>query len=338
MNVRLEAIEYYLPARVLDTAGLASLFPEWPFENIDAKTGIESRHIAEEEEYVSDLAFSAAMKLFETGICSPREIDYILFCTQTPDYLLPNTASLLQHRLDLPQNVGALDFNLGCSGYVYGLGLAEGLVASGQAHNLLLLTADTYTKLLEPSDRSSRALFGDAGTATLLRADESDPPSLGPFIYGTNGFGRQHLWAPNTSITRHRASSKGGYRDAMQSPDHYLKMDGARVLEFVLDTVPRAIQDLLDRSSLTMNQIDLFVLHQANANVLNRIRASLSIPREKFVISMKHCGNTVSSTIPIALRDAMAQGHLRDGMLVMLVGFGVGYSWSGTTIRWKTMR
>src|SRR5579871_2693795 len=170
MHAAVTATEYHLPAEVLSTESLTAEFPEWSVEKIEAKTGIRERHIAAPGECASDLAVAAARKLFEAGACQPAEIDYVLLCTQSPDYFLPTTACLLQERLGISTNAGALDFNLGCSGFVYGLGLAQGLIATGQAENILLLTAETYSKFIDPEDRSVRTIFGDAAAATLIQS------------------------------------------------------------------------------------------------------------------------------------------------------------------------
>ena len=189
----ISAIEYYLPDAVVSTSDLAAQFPEWSVEKIDRKTGIERRHIAAADQCSSDLAFEAASKLFASGKYSPESVDFILLCTQSPDYFLPTTACILQNRLGIPTTAGALDFNLGCSGFVYGLGLAQGLVSSGQASNVLLLTAETYTKFVHERDRSVRTIFGDAAAATLITAVEADRPYMGPFLYGTDGRGAENL-------------------------------------------------------------------------------------------------------------------------------------------------
>ena len=170
MHASISAIEYYLPEKTVSTEELAAEFPAWTVAKIDEKTGIRDRHIAATGECSSDLAVAAARKLFESGACQPGEIDFLLFCTQSPDHFLPTTACLIQDRLGIPTTAGALDFNLGCSGFVYGIGLAEGLISSGQASRVLLLTAETYSKFLSAGDRSVRTIFGDAGAATLLVA------------------------------------------------------------------------------------------------------------------------------------------------------------------------
>ena len=201
-HASIAAIEYHLPERSVSTAELSAEFPEWSVEKIDGKTGIHERHIAAPGECASDLAVAAAGKLFASGACAPADIDYVLFCTQSPDYFLPTTACGIQDRLGIPTASGALDFNLGCSGFIYGLGLAEGLIATGQARRVLLLTAETYSKFIHPRDRSVRTIFGDAAAATLLSAVDTEQPLLGPFLYGTDGKGSPNLIVPSGGMRR----------------------------------------------------------------------------------------------------------------------------------------
>lgn len=338
MHAALSAIEYYLPERVTSTADLSQEFPEWSVEKIDAKTGIRERHISGPNECSSDLAVEAARRLFASGMTAPSEIDFVLLCTQSPDYFLPTTACLVQDRLGIPTASGALDFNLGCSGFIYGLGLAEGLVATGQAQKILLLTSETYTKFLHPSDKSVRTIFGDAAAATLLVADDSPTPFLGPFVYGTDGSGGTNLIVPAGGMRQPCSEAT-----AIPVPDSHgsarsqqnLFMDGAEIFNFALSAVPTSVNSLLSKAGLDAADVDLYVFHQANRYMLEHLRKRLKIPEDKFLVSMSHCGNTVSSTIPIALHDALKLGRLRSGMRIMLVGFGVGYSWGATFLRWR---
>lgn len=337
-HAAIAAIEYHLPAQALSTADLAAQFPEWSVAKIDEKTGIHTRHLAAPGECASDLAFAAARKLFASGACEPSEIDFLLLCTQSPDHFLPTTACLLQDRLSIPTSAGALDFNLGCSGFIYGLGLAEGLMASGQASRILLLTAETYSKFLHPRDRSVRTIFGDAAAATLLVSRAAEPPMLGPFVYGTDGRGGPNLMVPagacrlpaSPDTARAEEDDFGNTRSA----DH-LYMEGREVFTFTVDAVPRVVEQLLDRSDTKLADVDRFIFHQANRHMLETLRKRLAIPAEKFEVSMSECGNTVSSTIPIALKIAASEGRIQPGDLLMLVGFGVGYSWGATLVRWS---
>jgi 3-oxoacyl-[acyl-carrier-protein] synthase III len=340
VGAAIAAIEYCLPERIVSNGDLAAEFPEWPVEKIQGKTGIAARHVAAENECASDLAVMACRKLFASGACSPGEIDYLLLCTQSPDYFLPTTACLLQHRLGIPTIAGALDFNLGCSGFVYGLGLAQGLIQTGQASKLLLVTAETYTKFIHPRDRSVRTLFGDAAAVTLLTAAPGANELPSAFVFGTDGSGANNLivragglrqrCTPETA--EEHTDSAGSARNAES-----LFMDGAEIFTFTLRTIPACIAQLLDRSGKDLEQVDLFVFHQANQYMLDHLRGKLKIPREKFYLWLESCGNTVSSTIPIALKHAVADGRLRPGQTVMLVGFGVGYSWGATLLEWPTL-
>ncbi len=337
MKAAIRAIEYYLPEKAVTTEQLSAEFPEWSVQKIDEKTGIQARHIAGEDECSSDLAVAAAQKLFASGVCAPRDIDYVLLCTQSPDYFLPTTACLIQDRLGIPTSAGALDFNLGCSGFVYGLGLAQGLIESGQATNVLLLTAETYSKFIHPRDRSVRTIFGDAAAATLLSAVEADGPLIGPFVFGTDGRGANNLIVPTGGLRRARTAETAREitddSGSVRTQDH-LFMDGAEIFNFTLKAVPQSVCQLLERSRKTLEEIDLFVFHQANRYMLEHLRRKIKVPQDKFCVAMSHCGNTVSSTIPIALKHAQLEGRLKPGDLTMLVGFGVGYSWAAGLARW----
>jgi 3-oxoacyl-[acyl-carrier-protein] synthase-3 len=243
----------------------------------------------------------------------------------------------MQHRLGIPQTAGALDFNLGCSGFVYGLGLAKGLIESGQARNVLLITAETYSKFLHPLDKSVRTLFGDAAAATLIQAVDGDQPAIGPMVYGTDGSGAQNLIVPVGGMRERMATKKPLTEDEngnLRSPDD-LYMNGPEIFAFTIRTVPHAFRTLLEKADLTADQVDLFAFHQANQYMLEHLRKKLKIPQEKFIIAMRDCGNTVSATIPIALKHAAIDGRLRTGSRVMLIGFGVGYSWGACMIRWQ---
>ncbi len=342
MTAILRAIEHALPEEILTTEKLAAEFPDWSVEKIDEKTGIRERHIARADEYTSDLAVAAAKKLFDSGVCAREGVDFLLLCTQTPDYFLPPTSCLVQHRLGVPLSAGSLDFNLGSSGYVYGLGLAQGLIETGQASNVLLITADTYSKLIHRRDRSVRTIFGDAATATWISSstlpDAEGGLIQGPYVYGTDGEGGPNLMVPagafrqpRTPETAREITDESGN---VRSADN-LYMNGMEIFGFTMRVVPRLVRDILAKAALRWDDIDLVVFHQANRQMLDHLRRSIRIPEEKFCVHVKP-GNTVSSTIPLALEDAIRNGRVRDGARVMLVGFGVGYSWGATILHWRT--
>ena len=322
----------HFPSGVLGNEDLAKLFPDWPAEKIFEKTGIRQRRIVEGGECASDLAYAAAEKLLAVGA---NETDYLLFCTQSPDYVLPTTACVLQHRLGLPTSCAALDFNLGCSGYVYGLSLATALLQSGQAKKVLLLTADTYTRLIHPADKSTRTIFGDAGTATLLTSESK--ARLHSFVLGSDGSGAEQLIVKagsNRCPPRVDQLSESEPSQGVHDP-RCLYMNGPEIFNFTLRAVPKLVKAVLDKADLILDQIDLVVFHQANGFMLEHLRRKLAIPVEKFVVHIENCGNTVSSTIPLVLENIIESGRLRSGMKVLLVGFGVGYSWGGCILEWS---
>jgi len=335
MGSTIRGISYHLPEQELTNEELAAEFQDWTAPKILEKTGIASRRIAAAGECASDLGVKACEKLFATGLCSPSDVDYLLFCTQSPDYLLPTTACLMQDRLGLRQSIGALDFNLGCSGYVYGLGLASGLIESGQAKNVLLVTAETYSKFIHPRDKSVRTLFGDGASATLVSACEGK--AIGPFVYGTDGRGGRNLIVPTGGTRRVRTAETSVVAlddQGNQRSEDNLFMDGAEIFTFTLKAVPALVSAMLDRAGLKFEDVDHFVFHQANQYMLESLRKKIKIPSDKFPMEFKNCGNTVSSTVPIALATMDAKGAIKRGDRLMLVGFGVGYSWAAAILHW----
>lgn len=340
MQAVLTAIEYYTPSGVLTNEQLAHESDRWTADKILAKTGIASRHIADDDECASDLAVRAAEHLFASGVCLREDIDYLILNTQSPDYFLPTTACLVQDRLGLSKHIGALDFNLGCSGYLYGLGLAKGLIESRQARRVLLITAETYSKFISPESMDVRTLFGDAAAATLIVGERSSETAshdpIGPFVYGTDGSGAGNLIVEKGGSRSRCVQGNGTHTEASGNGPPQLVMDGPEIFAFTLDAVPSVVEQLLDEASLSLDDVDLFVFHQANQFMLEHLRAKIGIPKSRFVIALKNVGNTVSSTIPIALCSAQREGRLREGHRVMLVGFGVGYSWGATLIRWRS--
>jgi len=336
LQAAIRQIEVHFPESVLDNQALSLLFEDWTAEKIQQKTGIRQRHVAGPGECASDLATAACAKVLEGGLVSAQDIDFLLLCTQSPDYLLPTTACLVQDRLGLPTTCGALDFNLGCSGFVYGLGLAKGLVETGQARNVLLVTAETYSRHIHPQDRSVRTLFGDAAAAVLVSAVPASAPAIGPFLYGTDGKGAGNLMVPTGGMRRARVAEAEEMTDENGNVRtiNNLYMNGAEIFSFTLRSIPPLVKGLLEKAGTTMEQVDLFVFHQANEFLLEALRKKIGIPKEKLPVCMADCGNTVSSTIPIALKTLEQEGRLVRGMQLMLVGFGVGYSWGATMVRY----
>ena len=333
----IRAIEYHLPERILDNVALAAQFTDWPVEKIQSKTGIAQRRIAAPGECASDLAAQAAEKLLARMPEMRARIDFVLLCTQSPDYFLPTTACILQHRLGLATTCGAMDFNLGCSGFVYGLSLAKGLIETGQAENVLLLTAETYSRYLNPGDKAVRTVFGDAAAATFVCATEAPGPAIGPFVFGTDGSGAQNLIVKTGAARCPTIPDAPVVEDTSGNSrtENNLFMNGPEIFAFTIKAVPVAVQALLAKAGLMQDGIDLWVFHQANQYMLEHLRKKIGIPADRFAVAMANCGNTVSSSIPIALRELQALGRLTDGLRLGLVGFGVGYSWAATLVRWQ---
>jgi 3-oxoacyl-[acyl-carrier-protein] synthase-3 len=330
MIAKIKAISYYLPERVLDNKKLNDEFPEWSVDKISSKTGIYERHVSDENEFTSDMAVTVAEKLFAEHSISPDEVDFILLCTQSPDYFLPTTACLVQNRLNIPTTAGALDFNLGCSGYIYGLAIAKGLISANIAKNVLLITSETYTKFIHPKDKSNKTIFGDGASATLI-STEGFAEILG-FELGTDGSGAENLIVKNGAV-RHPSLDGVDVTDEFNNikNNNNLFMNGSEIFSFTSEAIPSLINKTLEKNKLDLENIDLFVLHQANKFILNHLRKKIKIPEDNFYIFLENCGNTVSSTIPIALNEAKKENKLNGN--VLLCGFGVGYSWGSCIIK-----
>ena len=332
MGAFIKAISYYLPERVVTNEDLVREFPEWDVEKVYNKVGVKERHLAGEAETAGDLAEKAALRLFEEYQVSPSDIDFLLLCTQSPDYRLPSTACILQDRLGIPTSAGAFDYDLGCSGCIYGMATAKGLLAAGLAKNVLLLTAETYTKYLHPQDKSNRSIFGD-GAAACLISKEKGFAEIGDFVFGTDGSGAENLMVKSFGSRQRNATGiESTDDDGHIRRDDFLYMNGSAIFNFTLDTVPAMIADLLQKSSLQKSDIDYYVFHQANKYMLNTIRKVCGIEKDKFYINLEHTGNTVSPTILIGLKDCIENGSLSPCMKVLACGFGVGLSYAATVL------
>lgn len=321
-------IAYYLPKQVLTNEQIAQAFPEWSAEKVANKVGITERHIAADDETATDMAYHAAENLFAQGV-DRNAVDFIILCTQSPDYFLPSSACILQDRLGLSKQCGAFDFNLGCSGYEYGLAIAKGLIAANIAQNILLLTAETYTKYLHEQDKGNRTIFGDGASASLVSTEGF--AEIGEVVVGTDGSGAENLIVRSLG-SRHKDLMNNAQVDEdgnIVSGDH-LYMHGGNVFNFTADVVPPMVEELLEKSHLKQDEVDLWVFHQANKYMINYLRKLLDIDKDKFYIYMQTVGNTVSSTIPIALCEARKENRLHGNIL--LAGFGVGLSWGGVML------
>ncbi len=325
MKAYVTGIEYVLPERVVYNSE----------SRLTKKTGIIKRHIAAENETASDLAYKAAEKLLKDE-AKKQSIDFLLFCTQSPDHYLPTTACILQDRLGLPRNCGAFDYNLGCSGYIYGLSIAKGLIESGQAQNVLLLTAETYSKYIDPQDHSVEPLFGDAATATSIAGFADAESGLDGFVLGTDGSGYDKLIVPvGGSRQPHAVTPLQEETDEFGNhrTNRNLYMNGAAISDFALDVVPQTVENILKKTGSTKEDIDYYVFHQANKFILKFLQMKCDLGMYPYWNDVKEYGNTVSCSVPIALADMM-KASTNIGK-VMALGFGVGLSWGGCIIDMK---
>ena len=318
MKSYIKAISTYFPKNTLTNDTISEQFPEWNSEKILQKIGIEQRYIADKDECASDMAAQAVLTLIEEHLLDKNAIDFLLLCTQTPDHILPTTACIVQDKVGLPTTCAALDINQGCSGYIYGLSVASSLITSGNFKNVVLVTVDTYTKYVHPKDKGNLSIFGDAATATLISTEGEY--LIGKSTLGTDGTGAENLIIRN-----------GGTRSARnENPDdwdNFIDMKGAKIFNFIVKRTPEVVYNNLEINGLNKEDIDLFIFHQANTHILNKVREDMEIPEEKFVIEMRYYGNTISSSIPIAFLEHLRKYPEKAKNKIQLVGFGVGYSW-----------
>jgi 3-oxoacyl-[acyl-carrier-protein] synthase-3 len=266
------------------------------------------------------MAIISAEKLFVAGI-KKEEIDFLILVTQSSDYVLPTSACIIQDRLGLKKSCLSFDINMGCSGYIYGLMVAASMIEVGVVKKGFLICSETYSKYIDKNNRTCRPLFGDGAAATLLIACTDD--KFGPFDLGTDGSGYSNLIVPAS-----------GARKADKDIEPRLFMDGASVFMFTMDMVPKSVNSLCEKARIAISDIDLFIFHQASRVVLENIVRRLGLDQQKVFVNNCEIGNTVSASIPIALKDAQSQNRLKRGNKVMLVGFGVGYSWGSCLINW----
>ncbi|MDP8219829.1 MAG: ketoacyl-ACP synthase III [Candidatus Stygibacter frigidus] len=331
MGAKIELIEYYLPRKIISNKDLEEKFHKWKESKVFRKTGIRNRHVAEATETALDLAIEAGNKL--CGSYDKTKIDFLIYCTQSPEYYLPSGACIIQTKLGLQSSIGAVDINLGCSGYIYGLSLAKGLIYSETARNVLLITAETYSKYINERDLANLTIFGDAATATLISNSEDE--NILKFSLGTDGTGAENLIVKNGGLKNRYNIKLPGKEDDSGNirSDNNLYMNGPEIFNFTISHVPITFKDTLARNNLSIDDLDLVIFHQANKYILKYLQEICGISEDKFYLDLEETGNTVSSTIPIALKKAQENKKISKGNIVLLLGFGVGYSWGGTVIK-----
>ena len=336
MALKIDFIEYYLPQKIVTNSDLDAENPSWEMDKMAQKTGVLQRHIAEDNETSFDLAVAACNKLFINAEYDRDLIDGLIFCTQSPDYIMPSNAFLLHKELKLRQNVFAFDYNMACSGYIYGLAMAQGFMASTRARNILLVTSETYSKFINNKDRSARVLFGDGAAATIV---SSAPPEQGLIDISLATAGEKYdtfyipaggARLPKSEATGVEQSDVGGNYRTLND----IHMNGFSVWNFIQSVVPNQIRELVTRNDTTLDNIDLFIFHQASKLTLDSLVKALKIDDEKVFTNLAMKGNTVSASIPMALKDAVDQKVLHRGMTVLMSGFGVGLSWGSIIIKW----
>lgn len=317
----IKAISYYLPELKLSNSDLYPSLGEEYVEKTAKQVGVNFRHISGEKQTSADMAVLAAEKLFAEYNIDKKIIDFVIFCTQTPDYLMPSTSCIIQNKLQLSKNCGTFGCDLGCSGFAYGIAIAQSFVESGLAKNVLLLTGDTISKILKEQSES-RLLFGDAAAACLI--SNNGFAEIGKnFTLGSDGSGFGDLILENSGMRNYKVGA------GAESDGNYLYMNGEAIFNFTTRIVPPLVKDTLEKNGLSKDDVDLFVFHQANKFMLNTVRKVCGISKDKFYVDLENTGNTTSSTIPIAIKDAMDKNLIAKGNKVMIAGFGIGLSWAG---------
>jgi 3-oxoacyl-[acyl-carrier-protein] synthase-3 len=331
MTAIMRKIEYYFPELILSNNDLEKEFPEWDAEKIENKTGIRERHIVKENETALDLGFESAEKVLQTY--DRKKIDFLLLCTQSPDYYLPTSACILQDKLGLRSDIGAFDYNLGCSGFIYGLAMAKSFIKTGISDSVLLITSETYTKHIYPKDKSNKTIFGDGAAATII--EKSDEEGIFEFSLGTDGSGYKNLIVPNGGLRNRYDVNAKEIDDGSGSirTENNLYMNGPEIFNFTIKAVPVVVNQCLEKNKTNLDEINYVIFHQANLFMIEYLRKKIKIPKEKFYIDMLYTGNTVSATIPIALKNCIDSGVVKKGDKILLVGYGVGYSWGATIVK-----
>ena len=313
MSIGIEMIEYYLPACTITSEELASNF-SFDLSFIEEKIGVRNIYVAGDNESTSDLAVSATEKIFGKRPELKDKIGVIAVCTQTPDYQLPHTSAIVQKKLGLGKGIACFDLGLGCSGFVYGLSVVRAFMEDNNLDYGLLITAETYSKIIDEKDKNTKALFSDASAATLL----SREPYLIPqqFTFGTDGNGYESL------ILRPTTSQKS----------NYLYMDGRGIFGFVASVIPEDTKKCLRINTMRLEDIDYFIFHQASNFMLDILSKKIGITEDEKVIKcLDRFGNTVSSSIPIAI-DTISDDCKNKRLKILISGFGVGLSWASTIL------
>ncbi|MBV8639448.1 MAG: ketoacyl-ACP synthase III [Candidatus Eremiobacteraeota bacterium] len=324
-GVKIVGVGHYVPERVIDNFELEKWFDtsdEW----ITTRTGMKRRHWASENEATSDLALAAARKALADANLDPTDVDAFIVCTVYPDYLFPATACIVASKLGAP-NKAAFDMEIACSGFIYGLTVASSLVRSGVYKRILLIGAETLSKLVNPEDRGTAILFGDGAGAVVLEASEEDS-FLGSEL-GADG-SKPQLLLVEAGGSRHPIDEL-----ALEEKTDRIHMEGREVFKFAVTKMIEATDSALAKANLTKADVDVLIPHQANKRIIDAAMKYLEMPSDKCVINIEEYGNTSAASIPIALSEAVGDGRVKPGDTIVFVGFGGGLSWGAVAWKWQ---
>ena len=336
MGIIIKEIEYFLPEKKRTNQDLQDQNKSWNVSKVADKTGIYSRHISEKNETALDLAVKAVGKLFKNTSIKKEDIDGIIFCTQSQDYIMPSNSFLIHERFEFAKNIWTIDYSSACSGYIYGLCMARGFIETGLAKNIMLITSDTYSKYINDKDRSTINLFGDAAAVTIISKSESNKSKIIDAKLASSGKEHKSFYIPTGGSRNPKTEeTKVEIKDASGNirNSENIHMNGFAVWKFISRTVPIQIREILEENNVSIDDIDFFGFHQASKLTLDSLAKALKIPDDKMYSNIENIGNTVSSSIPIALKDAIDEGELKRGDLTVLSGFGVGLSWGTLLMR-----
>ena len=334
--IKIQDIQYYLPNDSIDNEYLGSKNPSWDMNVLYNKTGVSTRYYAKDDETALDLSVKACEELFKNKPEIRDLIDGLIFCTQSNDYIMPPNSSILHGVLNLSEDVFAYDFNLACSGFVYGLSMAHGLINGGIAKNILLINADTYSKYINKKDRSTKVLFGDAASVSYLKESSNKKGIIG-FRSSTSGKNYKKFIIPAGGCRIPKSKDTGSIvtdKSGNVRSSENIHMDGMGIFAFVNSKVPKQINSLLNDNNFSVNDIDVFIFHQASKLAIDSLTKILKIDNSKVFTNIHSVGNTVSASIPIALKCAISAGKIQEGDKVLCSGFGVGLSWASCIIQY----
>jgi 3-oxoacyl-[acyl-carrier-protein] synthase-3 len=317
-RVTITGLGAYAPERVITNDELAQMVDtsdEWIIE----RTGIRERRIAAETQALSDLSMPAIRQALEQAGSDGTDVDLLIVATVTPDMMFPSTSAILADQLGA-KDAAAYDLSAGCTGFMYALAQAYGMVASGLSRRALVVGGDVLSRILDWTDRSTVVLFGDGAGAVVL--EPSEEAGFLAFELGADGGGGEHLWLPGSGSRK------------FEDPDRLVKMNGREVFKFATRVLVSSAEAVLERCGAAVEDIDVYVPHQANVRIIDHATKKLGIPSERVVINVDRYGNTSSGSIPLALADAQADGRLQPGKLVLMTGMGAGLTWGSALMRW----